>query len=449
MGPGSLKSHREIDLTGGRITSSILRFALPMAIGNLLQQFYNIADTAIVGRFIGPGALAAVGSSYSLTTFLLSVIIGLCMGSSVLFSMKTGAGDRAGLRRSVYAAFILIGSVTLAVTLLILLLLDPAIRLMNVPDEIFLDTRTYLAIVCSGIPLTFIFNFSAYLLRSIGNSVTPLWFLGISVLMNIVLDLLFIPGLGMGTGGAALATVISQGFSAAALAWYTIVKYKGLVPRKEDMRISLKELSLISSYSFLTCIQQSVMNFGILMVQGLVNTFGTAVMAAFATAVKIDAFAYMPVQDFGNAFSTFVAQNYGAGKADRIKKGVRSAFLCSGAYALAVSACIFAAAPLLMKAFTGNEPDVIAAGVRYLRIEGSFYVGIAWLFLFYGLFRAVGRPGFSLVLTIISLGLRVALSYALAPGFGLDWIWWSIPIGWIAADAIGAMKYLAVKKDRI
>ena len=449
MGLRSLTSHREIDLTGGRITSSILRFALPMALGNLLQQFYNIADTAIVGRFIGPGALAAVGSSYSLTTFLLSVIIGLCMGSSVLFSIKTGAGDKAGLRRSVFTAFILIGSVTLAVTFLILLLLDPAIRLMNVPMEIFHDTRIYLAIVCAGIPLTFIFNFFAYLLRSIGNSATPLWFLGISVLMNIVLDLLLIPGFGMGTGGAALATVISQGFSAAALAWYTLVKYRELIPRKEDMSISRKGLTLISSYSFLTCIQQSVMNFGILMVQGLVNTFGTAVMAAFATAVKIDAFAYMPVQDFGNAFSTFVAQNYGAGKADRIRKGVKSAFLCSGAYALAVSVCIFAAAPLLMKAFTGNEPDVIASGVRYLRIEGSFYVGIAWLFLFYELFRAVGRPGFSLVLTIISLGLRVAISYAFAPDFGLDWIWWSIPIGWIAADAIGAMKYLAVKKDRI
>lgn len=449
MGLRSLTTHRETDFTGGRITGSILRFALPMAVGNLLQQFYNIADTAIVGRFIGPGALAAVGSSYSLTTFLLSVIIGLCMGSSVLFSMKAGAGDRAGLRRSVFSSFILIGSVTFAVTLLIILLLDPAIRLMNIPEEIFHDTWIYMAIVCAGIPLTFIFNFFAYLLRSIGNSLTPLWFLGISVTMNIVLDLLLIPVLGMGTGGAALATVIPQGISAAALTWYTLVKYKGLIPRKEDMHISLKELSMISGYSFLTCIQQSVMNFGILMVQGLVNTFGTAVMAAFATAVKIDAFAYMPVQDFGNAFSTFVAQNYGAGKTDRIRKGARSAFLCSGAFALVVSACIYAFAPLLMRAFTGNEPEVIAAGVRYLRIEGSFYVGIAWLFLFYGLFRAVGRPGFSLVLTLISLGLRVALSYALAPDLGLEWIWWSIPIGWIAADAVGAVKYLTMKKERI
>lgn len=449
MGLKSLTSHHETDFTGGRITGSILRFALPMAIGNLLQQFYNIADTAIVGRFIGPGALAAVGSSYSLTTFLLSIIIGLCMGSSVLFSMKAGSGDRAGLRRSIFASFILIGSVTLAVTLLILIFLDPAVRLINIPGEIFQDTRTYMAIVCTGIPLTFIFNFFAYLLRSIGNSVKPLWFLGISVLMNIVLDLLLITVLGMGTAGAAIATVASQGFSAAALAWYTLVKYKGLIPGKEDMQISMKEICRISNYSFLTCIQQSVMNFGILMVQGLVNTFGTAVMAAFATAVKIDAFAYMPVQDFGNAFSTFVAQNHGAGKSDRIRKGVRSAFLCSGVFALVVSACIFASAPLLMKAFTGNEPDVIAAGVRYLRIEGSFYVGIAWLFLFYGLFRAIGHPGFSLVLTVVSLGLRVALSYALAPGMGLDWIWWSIPVGWIAADAAGAVKYLAMKKDRI
>lgn len=438
---------RSNDLTQGGITGPMLMFALPLAAGNLLQQFYNIADTVIVGRFVGPDALAAVGSSYSLTTFLLSIIIGLCMGSGVLFSMRFGSGDRSGLRKSIFTYFVLIGGITVLVTAGIFAFMSPVIRLMNVPEEVFPQMRLYLMIVCAGIPMIFLYNFFAFLLRSVGNSLTPLWFLGISVVMNIVLDLLFIRSLGMGTAGAALATVISQGFSAVTLAWYTMKKYPGLVVRKDEMRIERKELVLISNYSFLTCLQQSVMNFGILMVQGLVNTFGTAVMAAFATAVKIDAFAYMPVQDFGNAFSTFIAQNYGAGRQDRIRKGVRSAFLCSTVFALLVSVLIFVSAPLLMRLFVGNEPEVIEAGTRYLRIEGSFYAGIGWLFLFYGLFRAVGRPAFSLVLTIISLGLRVAVAYAFAPQFGLDCIWWAIPVGWFAADAAGLWRYFAMKKS--
>lgn len=198
----------ETDLTRGGITGSILMFAFPMIAGNLLQQCYNIADTIIVGRFAGPDALAAVGSSYTLMTFLLSVIIGLCMGSGVLFSMKFGAGDRAGLRKSVFTSFVLIGTVSLFITALTLSLLSPVIRLMNVPEEVFPDMKIYLAVICAGIPFTFLYNFLAFLLRSAGNSITPLWFLGIAVVLNIILDMVFIPVLGMGTAGAALATVI-------------------------------------------------------------------------------------------------------------------------------------------------------------------------------------------------------------------------------------------------
>ena len=437
---------RSTDLTRGGITGPMLMFALPMTVGNLLQQCYNIADTVIVGRFVGPEALAAVGSSYALTTFLLSVVIGLCMGSGVLFSMRFGAGDRSGLRQCAFTSFVMTGAVTMLITALIFIFLNPVIRLMNVPDEVTPDMRIYLAITSAGIPMTFIYNFLAFLLRSIGNSLTPLWFLGIAAGMNIALDLLLIPGLGMGTEGAALATVISQTFSAVSLAWYVWRKYPGLRIRKEETRIERQRLKLITGYSFLTCAQQSVMNFGILMVQGLVNSFGTAVMAAFATAVKIDSFAYMPVQDFGNAFSTFIAQNHGAGKTDRIRKGLKSALLCASAFSIAVSAVTFLFAPAMMRLFVGNEPEVISIGARYLRIEGGFYIGIAWLFLLYGLFRAIGRPGFSLVLTIISLGLRVAISYSLAPVSGLDWIWWSIPIGWFVADLTGAARWLTLRK---
>ena len=200
--------------------------------------------------------------------------------------------------------------------------------------------------------------------------------------------------------------------------------------------------------SVLTCVQQSVMNLGILMVQGLVNSFGPAIMAAFAAAVKIDAFAYMPVQDFGNAFSTFIAQNYGAKKKERIREGLKGAVIAAVLFSTAVSVAVCVFAQPLMELFIDRaETEVVREGVRYLRIEGVFYSGIGCLFLLYGLYRAVGKPGMSVVLTVISLGTRVLLAYLLSPvpAFGVAGIWWAIPIGWFLADAAGIAYY---RKER-
>ena len=436
-------------MTVGGITSTLLRFTLPMMLGSLMQQCYNIADTLIVGRCIGPEALAAVGSAYSLMVFLTSVLLGLAMGSGTVFSLQFGAGNFRGLRRSIYVSLVLIGCVTAVLTAAAFLLIDPILRLLQVPSEIYPMLRIYLLIIFGGIPLTFLYNFYAALLRAVGDSVTPLWFLGISVVLNIGLDLLFILVFDMGVGGAALATVMAQGVSAIGLMLYVLGRRPELRLRKEDMhfdRVSVKE---IVSFSSLTCVQQSVMNFGILMVQGLVNSFGTAVMAAFAAAVKIDSFAYMPVQEFGNAFSTFVAQNFGAGKQARIRRGVRSAFVTSVLFSLAVSVAVFLLARPLMLIFVGaEETEIIRIGVQYLRIEGVFYFGIGILFLLYGYYRAIRMPGMSVVLTVLSLGTRVVLAYALAaiPSVGVTGIWWSIPIGWALADAVGIIYYFRLRQ---
>lgn len=436
-------------MTVGGITSTLLRFTLPMMLGSLMQQCYNIADTLIVGRCIGPEALAAVGSAYALMVFLTSVLLGLAMGSGTVFSLQFGAGNFRGLRRSIYVSLVLIGCVTAVLTAAAFLLTDPILRLLQVPSEIYSMLRIYLLIIFGGIPLTFLYNFYAALLRAVGDSVTPLWFLGISVVLNIVLDLLFILVFDMGVGGAALATVMAQGVSAIGLMLYVLGRRPELRLRKEDMhfdRVSVKE---IVSFSSLTCVQQSVMNFGILMVQGLVNSFGTAVMAAFAAAVKIDSFAYMPVQEFGNAFSTFVAQNFGAGKQARIRRGVRSAFVTSVLFSLAVSVAVFLLArPLMLIFVRAEETEIIRIGVQYLRIEGVFYFGIGILFLLYGYYRAIRMPGMSVVLTVLSLGTRVVLAYALAaiPSVGVTGIWWSIPIGWALADAVGIIYYFRLRQ---
>lgn len=434
------------DLVQGNITGTMLRFAFPLMLGNLLQQCYNIADTLIVGRVLGADALAAVGSSYALIVFITSIFIGLCMGCSAVFSMQYGARDMKGMRQSIFSSMLIIGCTTLLLNVLALLFLSPIIRLLQTPPEVEQMVYNYLFIVFLGMIPTCVYNFYAFLLRAVGNSVVPLWFLVVAVVLNIGLDLLLMLGLQMGVEGAALATVAAQTVAAVGLYIYTRLRFPELRMTRADRVVNVHSIRRVASYSFLTCVQQSVMNFGILMVQGLVNSFGTAVMAAFAAAVKIDSFAYMPVQDFGNAFSTFIAQNFGAGRSDRIKQGIRSAIVLTTLFALLVSALVFWLSPWLMSLFVPpTETDIIAIGVEYLRIEGSFYVGIGYLFLLYGFYRAVALPSMSVVLTVVSLGTRVLLAYLLAaiPSIGYTGIWWSVPIGWALADITGVWYYLS------
>lgn len=432
------------DLTRGPVTKGMLLFALPMILGNLLQQFYNVADTLIVGQFLGAAALAAVGSSYTLMTFLTSILLGMCMGSGAVFSIRFGEGDRARLKNSLSLSFLMIAAFTVVMNLAVFLLIDPMMGLLQVPEEVYPLMRSYLWVIFWGIGGTFLYNYFACLLRAIGNSATPLLFLGVSAVLNIALDLVFVVVVPWGVAGAAFATSLSQWVSGLGLLAFTLAKMPQLRPSRQDVRWEKDRVLEIARFSLLTCVQQSVMNFGILMVQGLVNSFGTVVMAAFAAAVKIDSFAYMPVQDFGNAFSTFIAQNYGAKRMDRVRRGIKSAAVSSVVFALLISVLVFAfAKPLLLLFVKPEETEILAVGVQYLRIEGAFYFGIGILFLLYGLYRAIERPGMSLVLTVISLGTRVALAYILSaiPAIGVVGIWWSVPIGWALADVTGVLYY--------
>ncbi|MCI9466974.1 MAG: MATE family efflux transporter [Ruminiclostridium sp.] len=426
---------------------AMLGFAVPMILGDLLQQGYNIADTLIVGQLLGKNALAAVGSSFTLMTFLTSILLGLCMGSGAMFSIRFGQRDEEALREGVYAAFVLIASLTVVLNLLSFACLDLLQGFLHVPEEVWGLMRDYLKIIFCGIAATFLYNFFASYLRSVGNSLVPLLFLAVSALLNIALDLWFVLGLGRGVAGAAEATVIAQYVSGLGILGYTLLRHPQLRPTKGRFRLRWRRVGDVASLSILTCVQQSVMNFGILLVQGLVNSFGPTVMAAFAAAVKIDAFAYMPVQDFGNAFSTFIAQNYGAQREDRINAGWKGALGTVLCFCVVISAVVFLfAGPLMGLFIEPGETEIIQEGVRYLRIEGAFYAGIGCLFLLYGLYRALGRPGMSVVLTVLSLGTRVALAYALAPAVGVTGIWWAVPIGWALADAVGVGYFLAKRK---
>lgn len=432
------------DLTQGPVLKTMMKFAVPMILGNLLQQCYNVADTLIVGQFIGSDALAAVGSAYTLMTFLTSILLGLCMGSGTVFSIRFGQKDPAGLKEAMWTSFVLIAGLAILLNLITFAGVDLIIRLLQVPLEIHEMMREYLVVIFTGILATFLYNYFASLLRAVGNSIKPLIFLAFSAVLNIVLDLWFVIGLKRGVAGAAEATVISQYVSGIGLMAYTWIRFPQFRFSHITWRLRRECIREITGFSLLTCIQQSVMNLGILMVQGLVNSFGTTVMAAFAAAVKIDSFAYMPVQDFGNAFSTFIAQNFGAKKEDRIRRGLRDAVLVSVLFCIVISALIWIfARPLMLLFVNAGETAILAEGVRYLHIEGSFYCGIGCLFLLYGLYRALGKPGMSVVLTVISLGTRVALAYLLSsiPAVGVVGIWWSVPIGWALADLTGLVYY--------
>ncbi len=437
------------DLTKGNITKTLLLFALPMILGNLLQQTYNITDTLIVGRFVGKEALAAAGASYTLMTFLNSILLGLCMGSGTLISLYYGKGDEGRMKQGIFLSFMLIGLLTLVLMGAVFAGLDGILGFLKVPKEVYGMMRSYLWIIFWGIGAIFLYNYFASIQRAAGNSLVALIFLGVSAAANILLDLLFVLSFQWGIEGAAAATVASQFLSGIGIFLYTFWKMPEFRIGRENRKWDTSLMKELFHLSFLTSVQQSVMNFGILLVQGLVNSFGPVVMAAFAAAVKIDSFAYMPVQDFGNAFSTFVAQNFGAGQEERIRTGSRKAVTCTLVFCLLISAgvCLFAR-ELLLLFFEAGETEALAVGMQYLRIEGAFYCLIGFLFLFYGYFRAIQRPGMSVILTVVSLGSRVALAYAFSsiPGVGTAGIWAAVPIGWFLADGVGLAALLRRRK---
>ncbi len=426
------------DLTTGSIPGGLWLFAVPLMLGNVLQQLYNLVDTWVVGRYIGDNALAAVGSSYTLLTFLTSVVIGLSLGTGAYISFAFGRRDSKAIRSGIFMSFLFIGGLSLVIMAAFYALVGPVIRLLQVPEELWGDMHCYLVWVFPGFFATFLYNYVSNVLRGMGNSSAPLVFLAVAVVLNVGLDLYFVITLDMGIRGAAVATVIAQYVSGVGLLLYALLACPEYRVGRGDMGWDRERLRHILSLSGLTCLQQSMMNFGILLVQGVVNSFGPVVMAAFAVAVKIDTIAYMPVQDFGNAFSVFVAQNYGAGKGERIRAGIRQGAVSVAVFCGAVSTLVCLFAPGLMGIFVdAASQETIRAGVEYLRIEGMCYIGIGLLFMLYGYYRAVDKPMMSVVLTVLSLGTRVLLANVLAPVIGPVGVWAAIPIGWALADVYG------------
>ena len=436
------------DLTRGREGRLIFAFALPMLIGNIFQQLYNTVDSIIVGNTLGKAALAAVGASFPLIFLLVSLIIGLTMGSTVLIAQFYGARRLDQVKKAIDTTYIFLFVAALVCTLLGLVSSKPLLKLLKTPAEIFPLAQTYLQIIIAGLIFTFGFNTISAVLRGLGNSKTPLYFLILSTLLNIVLDLVFILSFGWGVAGAAWATVIAQAVS-------FLLSQIYLARRFELFRFDLKKITFDRTIFLTTLkiglptgIQQMLVATGMMALSRIVNNFGTTAVAAYTAAGRIDSFASMPAMNLSAALSAFVGQNLGAGKPERVKRGYLSALAMAGVIALATTITVALFGRELIALFN-TDPEVITIGASYLIIVGSFYPIFAWMFITNGVLRGAGDTLIPMFFSVFSLWLiRVPVSSLLAQRMGTNGIWWGIPIAWTIGALLGFGYFLSGRWKR-
>ena len=377
------------DMTSGKITPLLINFTIPLVLGNLFQLTYNAADSIIVGKFVGEDALAAVGTANPLMTLAILFINGICLGAGILVSTAFGAGDTELVERQVSTTAIAGTVFSLAFSLLCILLANPLLRLLQVPAEILPIAVNYLRIVFAGLLFTFFYNFLAATLRALGDSKSALYFLMISAVLNIGGDLFFVEALDWGSEGCALSTVLSEGMCCLLCALYIRWKVPVLQLGRRWFVFDGKLLRKTVSYGWVSAMQQATVQLGKIAVQAIVNTMGVSAMAAFTAASRIDDFAYTPQQNIGHAMTTFMAQNEGAGKKDRVKDGYRCGMRIEVVYALGLMAvCLIFAEPIIRLFVT--DPEVVDLGVRFLRTISLFYLMPAATNGIQGFFRGIG-----------------------------------------------------------
>lgn len=428
------------DLTTGHEGKSIFFFAMPMLIGSLFQQLYNTADSIIVGRFIGKEAMAAVSGANPIM-FLLVALMGVSLGFSILVSQFYGSGDLKKVKATIDTTYILLFIGSILISILGIVFGGPMLKLMNTPESVFAQSKLYLTIIFSGILFSAGYNSVSAILRGLGDSVTPLYFLIIATILNIVLDLTFIVVLRMGVEGVALATIMAQAVSFIISIIYLNKKHevlkfkiKGIVYDNKIFKDGLR-LGLPSG------VQQMLFSIGNMALQFLVNSYGTSAMAAFGAGLRIENFISLPIMNLGSAVSTFVAQNIGAGENERVKKGIRESIKMTLVLAVTVIALILLFRENLIALFN-TDKDVIKIGSSYLFIIGPFFLFIGTSFVLSSAMKGAGDSMFALISSIVSLWLgRLPASYMLSKFFGTDGIWMGIPFGWTLGLIVTVIYY--------
>lgn len=439
------------DMTTGKPFQTLFLFAVPMVLGNVFQQLYNIVDSMVVGNYVSADALAAVGASTAITSLFIAVAIGAGIGCSVVISQLFGANKLSKMKTAIYTSLISMFTISLIVMLIGIWGNRLFLKLLHTPINIFEDAVSYLNIYFWGISFLFLFNTLNSIFNALGDSKIPLFFLAMASIINIFLDLLFVIHYEMGVAGVAWGTLIAQGISAM-LSFAVLLFRLRSMETEENEEERIFDLSLLKGMSHIagpSILQQSVVSFGMLCVQGLVNRYGSVVVAGFTAATKIDTIAIMPMVNVGNAVSTFTAQNLGAQKKDRIPKGFRAGQGMSAAIALTITLILFLAGEQLVGAFvdTAANGDVIAVGVEYLRVVSIFYVLFGFMNICNGVLRGAGDMRIFMISTMINFIVRVAAAYSLSPipTFGEKAIWWAIPMGWVIGTAISFTRYAGGK----
>ena len=433
------------DFTGGNIAKQIVVFAIPMLIGSLFQQMYGIADAVMVGRFLGGGALAAVGVSMSSFHFLTAVLIGLTTGASVVISQFYGAKQHERLERTVTTSIIFLAGFSVIITVLGIVFAPALLGILGAPDDIFGDALIYMRIQMGGLLFPVFFNMYTAYMRALGNSRTPLYILMFSTTFNILLNFVFIVVLGLGIAAVSVGTVISQG--AAAVLCYVYTRRNIPLLKVKKYIFDKKLFGSILKYGMPAAIQLSLVSMAMLTITRLINSFGTAAIAGITAASRIDQMAILPISTLSLALSTFVAQNMGAGMEDRARKGLRTALIYMLLLAFGISALLMFIGPWTISMFIDpTDPyfyEILHTGQSYLRILVAFYFLFALLFGFNGFFRGAGDAVIAMVFPVCSLTIRTLGAYALVHFFamGPEALAWSIPMGWGVTSAASWIYY--------
>lgn len=433
------------DLTEGKEGRRILSFALPMLLGNVFHQLYNIIDSIIVGNFIGKEALAAVGASFPVIFVFFALVLGVTSGSTVVISQYFGAKENHKVKQMVDTLFIMLFFASILISILGIIFSRPIFLLLKLPPEVMPLAEIYLKIFFGGSIAFFGFMGTSAALRGLGDSKTPLYFLIVSTLTNIGLDLLFVLVFHWGIVGVAVATLISQGG-----AFLTAIIY--LNKTHEIIKFSLFNLKFNRDLfkksiriGLPTGIQQTVVALGMTALIGIVDKFGTSVIAAYTVAARVNSLATLPAMNFANALSTFVGQNLGAKKPDRVRRGFLATLKMSSLISVTVSLFVVFQGDFIMGFFT-NDAEVIRVGEEYLTIVGSFYLVFSAMFATSGVLRGAGATVIPMITTVISLWMiRIPGAYFLSQKMGETGIWWAIPIGWIIGLILAYAYYLTGK----
>ena len=444
-----MKQGKTVDMTTGPITPQIIHFTIPLIIGNLCLLTYNAADSIIVGRFIGANALAAVGAASPIMNIVLFLIVGICLGMSVLMGNFFGSGDIAKLKREISTALIAGGVFTLTIIVLGLIFSHAILSLMHTTVEIIDDAALFLRIIFVGMFFTFIYNIYASTLRSMGNSNASLYFLAASAVLNVIMDILFVAVLKFGIAGAAWATVIAEALSALFCIIYVRKKIPILKYTRHEFVFDRSLLRETLNYSSVAGMQQITLHFGKLLVQGAVNPLGIFAIAAFNAVSRIDDFVMIVQQNIAHGTTGFLAQNNGGGRTDRLRKGFFTGLKMEVIYSLIMGIIIFVFARPFVTLFVGNEgTKVVDSGVQYLRIMSFLYLLPGVTNILQGFFRGLGKLKITLNSTFTQIVGRVIAAYLMAPYFGLKGIALACLVGWICMMAYELPRFIKIWKRK-